>query len=79
MRIRREIERLVDVADFEAVPNLWCAHDAYLRQLEDQNDIFGARIWFDEQRDAHHSFVGRIWAWFESTQMPVEPGDSASQ
>ena len=57
------------------------AHDAYVRRLDDPEEIFQATTWFDDQRDAYQVLVQRAWEWLESLQVlpRVDTCDSASQ
>ena len=61
--------------------NFGRAHDAYVRRLDDPEQIFQATTWFDDQRDAYHVFVRRAWEWLDSLQVlpRVDTCDSASQ
>ena len=69
-RIEREIEISMTSEESEAVRgklanlesqfiNFGRAHDAYVRRLDDPEEIFQATTWFDDRRDAHHVFVRR--------------------
>ena len=57
------------------------AHDAYVRRLDDPEEIFQATTWFDDQPDAYQILVRRAWEWLESLQVlpRVDTCDSASQ
>ena len=79
-RIETEIEISMTAGESEAVRgklanlesafiNFGRAHDAYVRRLDDPEEIFQATTWFDEKRDAHHVFVRRAWEWLDSLQV----------
>ena len=91
-RIEREIETSMTAGESEAVRgklanlesafiNFGRAHDAYVCRLDDPEEIFQATTWFDDQRDAYHVFVRRVWEWLNSLQVlpRVDACDSASQ
>ena len=61
--------------------NFGRAHDAYVRRLDDPEEIFQATVWFDDQRDTHHVFLWPAWEWLDSLQVlpHVNTCDSASQ
>ena len=61
--------------------NFGRAHDAYVRRLDDPEEIFQATTWFDDQRDTYHVFVRRVWEWLYSLQVlpRVDTCKSASQ
>ena len=76
-QIERDIEISMAAGEFEAVRdklanlesafiNFGRAHDAYLRRLDNPEQIFQATTWFHDQRDAHHVFVRRAWEWLDS-------------
>ena len=64
-----------------AFTNFRRAHEAYVQCLDDTEEIFEAKTWFDDLRDENRRFVQRVVKWLDGSQrLPTaDANDSVSQ
>ena len=78
-RIRNEIEALMVSRAYESVrgklanlesafSNLRRAHEAYVRCLDDPEEIFETTTWFEDLCDENRWFIQRVEKWLDGSQ-----------